>query len=249
MKQGTGGSIAGDATHPGAFTVAGTKKFTVASGATFIRNVFPGDTLDISAGADVGSYTVTSVDGARQITVTAGASFAGGAVTTWSITSVLKYNTNACTQCHSVALDFVMAARADYDGDAAIESVQDETDGLRTALTAEINARLVTLIGAGTTYTVSSGKVKYNKLGSGTTRVFPGPSVSSSDNPDIVWTSLSPAQQTEWETLYAAAYNLVFVTNDSSEGIHNTGFAINLLQSSYQALTGTSIGAPFVPFP
>ena len=79
--------------------------------------------------------------------------------------------------------------------------------------------------------------------------MFPGPSVSSSDNPDILWSALTPAEQTEWETLYAAAFNLVFVTNDNSKGIHNTGFAVNLLQSSYQALTGSPIGAPFVPFP
>ena len=249
MKQGSGSSIATDLTHPGAATVAGTRKFTVASGATFLRSVFPGDGLAITAGTDIGTYTVVSVDGARQVTVAAGPNFGGGAVTAWSITSVLKYNTGSCTQCHATALDFQMAARADYDGDAGIESVQDETEGLRTALTTEVNAKLVALIGAGTTYTVSSGKLKYNKLGSGTTRVFPGPSVSSSDNPDIAWSALSSAEQAEWETLYAAAFNLVFVTNDNSGGIHNTGFAINLLQSSYQALTGSPIGAPFVPFP
>lgn len=249
MKQGTGGSIAGDATHPGGATLVGTKKFTVASGATFLRAVFPGDTLDISAGADVGSYTVVSVDGARQVTVSAGANFSGGAVTTWSITSVVKHNTGACTQCHATALDFQMAARADYDGDASIESVQDEIEGLRTALTAAVNAKLVTLIGSGTFYVVSSGRVKYNKLGSGTTRTFPGPSVTTSDNPDIAWSALTDDQKAEWEALYTATYNIVFVTNDHSEGIHNTGYAVNLLQSSYQAVTETSIGSSFVPFP
>jgi hypothetical protein len=249
MKQGTGAAIASDSTHTGAATVAGTKKFTIATGATFLRNIFPGDTLLISAGADTGTYTVSSVDGARQITVSAGADFGGGAVTTWTITSVVKYNTGSCTQCHATALDFQMAARADYDGDTNLESVQDEIDGLRTALAAAINAELVTLIGAGTTYTVSSGRVKYNKNGSGTLRTFPGPSVTTGDNPDIAWSSLSGAQQAEWLALYAAAYNVTFVTNDKSEGIHNTGYAVNLLQSSYLAVTGASIGSAFVPFP
>jgi hypothetical protein len=249
LKQGTGGTIAGDATHPGAATVAGTKKFTVASGASFLRNVFAGDTLDISAGADMGTYTVASVDGARQITLATGPAFGGGAVTAWTVTSVVKHNTAACTQCHATALDFQMAARADYDGDATIESVQDEIAGLRTSVAAAIDARLVSLIGAGTFHTIANGRVRYNRNGSGTLRTFPGPSVTASDNPDIAWTSLTSAQQAEWQTLYAAAYNIVFVTNDKSEGIHNTGYAVNLLQSSYQAVTGTAIGAAFAPFP
>lgn len=249
LKQGTGASIATDATHTGAATVAGSKKFTVATGATFLRSVFPGDTLDISAGADIGSYTVASVDGARQITVTAGSNFGGGAVTTWAITSVVKHNTASCTQCHATALDFQMAARADYDGDTNIESVQDEIAGLRAALAAAVDAKLVTLIGAGTTHLVANGRVRYNKNGSGTLRTFPGPSVTTGDNPDIAWTSLTAPQQAEWQALYAAAYNNVFVTNDKSEGIHNTGYAVNLLQSSYQAVTGSPIGAAFVPFP
>jgi len=247
MTQGTGATIAGDSTHSGAVTVAGTAKFTVTSGPTFLRSVFPGDTLTITVGADTGTFTVASIDGARQLRLS-GASFAGGAATTWTVTSILKYNTAACTQCHATALDFQMAARADYDGDSTIESVQDEIDGLRTALTAAINARLVTLIGAGTTLSTSSS-VRYNKLGSGTNRTFPGPTVTTSNQPDIAWSSLTAAQQAEWETLYSAAYNIEFVTRDRSEGIHNTGYAVNLLQSSYQAVTGTTIGTTFVPFP
>jgi hypothetical protein len=249
MKQGTGGTIASDGTHTGAATVAGTKKFMVGGGSTFLKSVVPGDSLVISAGADVGTYTVASVDGARQVSLTAGSNFAGGAVTTWVITSVLKYNTAACTQCHATALDFQMAARADYDGDAVVESVQDEVAGLRTALTGAINARLATLVTAGTVYTVSSSRIKYIKGGTSPTYTYPGPSVSSSDNPEISWASLSSAQQAEWQAVYDATFNLIFVTNDHSEGIHNTGYAVNLLQSAYQALTGAPIGAPFVPFP
>jgi hypothetical protein len=40
------------------------------------------------------------------------------------------------------------------------------------------------------------------------------------------------------------------VTNDRSGGIHNTGYAVNLLQSSIKAINaGALTGAPFVPFP
>lgn len=249
MTQGTGAMIAGDATHSGAATLAGTKKLTVASGASFNKSLFTGDTLVIAAGADTGTYTVSSVDQARQITLSAPADFTGGALTTWSVTSTLKYNTAACTQCHTTAVDFRDTARGDYDGDSVVEVVQDEIAGLEAALEAAINAKLAALVGPGTTTTIGGGRIRYNKLGSGTLRTYPGPSVTSSDNPDISWASLTAPQQAEWLALYQAAYNLAFVRNDKSEGIHNTGYAVNLLQSSYLAVTGTAIGSPFVPFP
>ncbi len=251
MTQGTGALLFSDATHPGAATLTGTKKFTVASGASLLKAAFTGDTLVITAGADIGTYTVSSVDNARQVTLSGGAaSFAGGAVTAWTVTSVKKYNVAACTQCHTTAVDFRDVARADYDGDGSVEVVQDEIAGLEAALVAAINAKLVAYTGvAATTVTYGSGRVKYNKGGTGTLRTFPGPGTTSSDNPDIAWSSLTPTQQAQWEALYRAAYNNAFVANDKSEGIHNTGYAVNLLQSAYKEVTGTTIGAPFVPFP
>jgi hypothetical protein len=95
----------------------------------------------------------------------------------------------------------------------------------------------------------SKGKVGYKKTVGGAFRVMPGPSVTASDNPDIAWVSLTPVQQAAWTTLYQAGYNIAFVQNDKSHGIHNTGYAVNLLRSSYQAVTGAAIGSPFVPFP
>lgn len=246
MDQGSGTAIAGDAQHPGGGTVAGSRTFTVASGPTFLKSVVPGDTLVIAAGSDAGTYTVSSVDNARKLTLGTGPNFTGGAATSWSLTSVVKYNTAACTQCHTTGTGFENQARADYDGDTALETVQQEMAGLQAALLTAINAKLATLVAPGFTLTISQGRVRYTN--GSVTRVFPGPGVTTSENPDIPWSSLTPAQQAEWLALYRAAYNRTYVMNDKSSGIHNTGYAVNLLQSSYFAVTGSTIGAPFVPY-
>jgi hypothetical protein len=84
---------------------------------------------------------------------------------------------------------------------------------------------------------VASGRIVYTltaNLATGPTHV-PGPSVPASQNPTS-WTSLSAQQKTDWLALYQAAYNYTFVKNDQSNGIHNTGYAVNLLQSSIKAI-------------
>jgi hypothetical protein len=43
------------------------------------------------------------------------------------------------------------------------------------------------------------------------------------------------------EPQYIAAYNHLFVLHDGSFGIHNTRYAVELLQSSYQNLTGRPV--------
>jgi hypothetical protein len=254
VRQGTGLAAATEATHPTGTAVGGTNKFTVASGATFLRSVFPGDTLTLPA-PNAGTFTVQSVDGARQVSLV-GASFTADAPASWTLTSVKKYNTLACSQCHPAAgppEPFHMAARGDYDGDIAVsgpETVQEEIQGLLDALKAAIEAKLATsgYANAPATLETGSGRIKY-RLSPSVTRTFPGPGVTSSDNPDISWAALDAAQQANWTRLYQAAYNYFFVTNDRSGGIHNTGYAVDLLQSSYQAVTGAPIGAPFVPYP
>jgi hypothetical protein len=165
-----------------------------------------------------------------------------------ALTSVPKYNTVACAQCHITGSAFENLARGDYDGNGSAEFVQLEIAGLRAALLTAVQTQLSTLVGSPATLTVASGKVKYTITGSGLVRVFPGPSVPSSDNPDILYNTLTTAQKAQWDALYAAAYDWVFVGNDLSEGVHNTGYAVNLLQSAYKAVTGTTIGTPFVPF-
>jgi len=255
MVQGSGTAIATQVTNPAGTTVAGSQKFTVTGGPSFLKSVFPGDTLQILTGADASGtpYTVASVDSASQLTLTAPGNFSGGSATSWSLTSVLKYNTGACVQCHTTATDFRDVARGDYDGDGTIRPVQDEIAGLLNNLAAQINAQLAVLLGnANSSFTIASGRIVYAltpNLATGPYLTFPGPGVPASGNP-ITWASLTPTQQNSWLALYKAAYNWAFVTNDKSGGIHNTGYAVNLLQASIKAVNpATPVGAPFIPFP
>jgi hypothetical protein len=255
MTQGTGSSVADQTSNSGAAIVAGTQKFTVTGGPSFLKNIFPGDTLQITGGAGTSGtpYGVASVDTASQLTLTGSLPAGGGAVTAWSLTSVQKFNTGACVQCHTTAPDFRDVARADYDGDGTINPVQDEIGGLLTKLAGLINTQLATLLGnANNSFTVASGRIVYAltpNLTTGPYITFPGPGVPLSQNP-TAWNSLPPPQQAAWLALYKAAYNWAFVTNDRSSGIHNTGYAVNLLQSSINALSpAAQTGTLFVPFP
>ena len=252
MKQGTGTGVADETSHAGAQIVAGTRKFSVASGPTFLRSLAPGDVLIVNPGPGESSFPVAAVDGARQLTLGGAAALPVGAVADWSVTSPFKYNTASCTQCHTTAGDFRDIARGDYDNDLnSTEPIQDEIDGLIATLTAEIQLKLVAYTGvAAATLEPGSGRIKYRTTPT-VTRTFPGPSVTASDNPDIPWSSLTELQKTQWTTLYQAAYNISFVKNDKSHGIHNTGYAVNVLQSSIEAVTGVPYPAAkrFVPFP
>lgn len=243
MKQGTGSLVAGDAIHGAATTDPSAKTLRVASASTgpsFLRRVFPGDAVLL----DGVPNTVVSVDGARQVTLAAPPP---ASVTTWTITSTVKYNTASCTQCHAVGTTFEVSARGDYDGDGVTETVQAEIAGLRAALRAAIEAEISSLVGEPATLLAERGRIKYRKTATGAIRTFPGPAVSQSDNPDFYpWANV--VEKDRWNAVYGAAYNYFFETNDRSLGIHNTGYAVNLLQSSYRAVTGTAIGSPYAPF-
>jgi predicted metal-binding protein len=260
MAQGDGTSTINNATFGAATTATGTRKFSLSAipgAATLLKKVYTGDILVMTDGSDIGSFVVDSVDGARQITVQAAGPFIAfaGTVppTSWSISSVPKYNVAACTQCHTTAADFRDVARGDYDGNTLVEPIQDEIAGLRAALKTAIEAKAATLVGTPlapvpVTLTPASGRIKYTITAGSLVRTFPGPSVPSSENPEISYGTLSAADKASWDALYQAAYNWVYVGNDGSEGIHNTGYAVNLLQSAYKAVTGGNIGSPFIPF-
>ena len=78
---------------------------------------------------------------------------------------------------------------------------------------------------------------------------FPGPDVPKAESGFDWQLDLTDPQRALWTTLYKASYNMWFVDADDSDGVHNTGYSVNLLQSSYYALTGTQAGAPFAPYP
>jgi hypothetical protein len=255
MAQGDGTSTINDSTFGAGTTTAGTRQFVLsaAPGAqTFLRKIFTGDILVLTGGADAGSYIVDNVDGSRKLSVKAAGvftAFIGSTPTNWTVTSVPKYNTAACAQCHTTGSAFENVARGDYDGSGGIpDFVQVEIAGLRAAVKAEVEAQISTIVGSPVTLTPGSGKMKYTITAGTVVRVFPGPGVSTSDNPDILYNTLTGPQKAQWDALYAAGYNWSFVGNDLSEGVHNTGYAVNLLQSTYKAMTGTTIGTPFVPF-
>ena len=231
----------------------------------------PGDELVLEDGTDAGIYMITAIDSGWKVTTNAGSNFVGTVQPTlWHINSVPKYNTAACGQCHIVGTAFEVAARADYDGDGTPETVQEEVEGLldklKTAMESTtagvgLNDPALPKFGTGTspfTITTSSGKVAH-KGANGTTRKFPGPAPIGNSPPGTSpgadatqqadWAALTTAQQTQYEKLYKAMYNWKFVDHDRSEGIHNTGYVIGLLQSSYYDLTGTSAGSAFTPIP
>jgi len=240
--------------------VAGTRKFTFSPASpisSFLRKVYPGDELTLAGTADAGTYVVDSVDSARQITLQGGGGFTGG-TPTWAIKSLKKHNVGACVQCHPTAGDFRDVARGDYDGIGGKKPVQDEIQGLLAVLKTAIESKVAQLLApynspsftpVPVTVAVVSGRIKYTIISNGKVRTVPGPGVTTTENPDILWTATS-TDQAAWNNVYMAAYNMAFVTNDHSEGIHNTGYSVNLLQSSYKAVTGTTIlnSSPFVPF-
>ncbi len=259
MQQGGSGEppapaeVAGESSHSGGAVEVGTESFLVTGGPTFLGRIYAGDLLVLENGSDAGTYPIVSVDTGRRVTVNAPANFGGvSQPTLWRINSVSKYNTLACNQCHVAGPQFEVTARGDYDGDGFLETVQEETHGMLLAVEAAVEAAIndpALPKGLGSdpyTLTEASGRVAYrNSLGA--TRAFPGPSGSSPQQPD--WDALTPDQQTQWLKIYKAAYNFFFVEVDRSEGIHNTGYTVGLLQSSYLDLTGLSLGDPFVPIP
>lgn len=243
-------TVSNETTNTGGAVTANAKSFTVTGGPTFLNRVAPGDKLVLVNGSDAGSYVITSVDNGTKVTVSAGSNFTGAVQpTTWRIDSVPKYLTTACTQCHPVGPGFELLARGDYDGDAVLESVQEETEGmltkLRSAVETQLNdPNLPKVLGGGPyTFMVASGRVSY-KNAAGTTRSFPGPGGAGTTQQSD-WDALDQSQQDWWERLYKACYNWYFVEHDWSEGIHNTGYTVGLLQGSYKDVTGNNMGAAF----
>lgn len=257
MKQGGDHSgnnrlVANETTHTGGAVVASSKSFIVTGGNSFLTWVVAGDQLVLSNGSDAGTYVIKSVDSGYKVTVNAASNFNGTTqATNWSIISVPKYNTNSCTQCHPASPDFEFTARADYDGSGTIGSVETEVSGLMSKLLTEVTAGVNDvnlpkgISGGPYTIVIVSGRVSYANA-AGTTRSFPG-AAGAGTSQQTDWDALTPTQQARWEQLYKAAYCHFYVKNDNSGGIHNTGFAVNVLQAAYFDLKGSSAGAAYVP--
>lgn len=117
----------------------------------------------------------------------------------------------ACAKCHGTITDFNdIMARKDYDNDGDVEGIQEEVDGLLNVLAAK-------MVAADTTS-------DHHLMG---TEANPDPSaiVDSLDATDGITTPLAVK-------LRKAGWNLTYVLNDGSQGVHNPAYIIELLQQS-----------------
>lgn len=147
---------------------------------------------------------------------------------------LIKSNLNACTACHPGLNTINRQALGDYDGDRKIEGIQDEIKGLIAVLEEAINEKL----GYPEAHAVSTGgqiiiytdmkhtdslthKYENNKWVVDTTKPY--------------WTN--PAAK----EIYNALFNIFFIEDEGSYGIHNPVYAVQLLQKSYKELTGHDV--------
>lgn len=140
---------------------------------------------------------------------------------TFKVSSGKIQNTNACVGCHSKVEAFNRPALGDFDGDKEIGAVQDEVKGLLEVVKKAIEERIDG--GKGGSLSEYHGRV----------------TLTGKDGKKIKPENISKA-------LYIAGYNYFFVHNDKSNGIHNTSYAVQLLQSSYQNLTGEPVPNAYI---
>ena len=139
---------------------------------------------------------------------------------------------NACAGCHTGLTTFNRTAGGDYDGDSAVEGVQDETRGLLNVVLAAIQAKGAIQLPSfpfwivarcqggtnpGTTCTSNSAC-----LGGGTCVTIITPPGDRTVVEDAIW---------NWE----------FVDNSSDLGVKNTAYAVGLLQVAYKGMTGSGV--------
>ncbi len=133
----------------------------------------------------------------------------------------------ACEPCHGVLTTFDdVIAKEDFDGDGTIEGVQSEVTGLRTVLE---NAIIATGIDSLTTLGLKT--------------------VVGRDSTDGVWDTVN-ANGVWWPSqIRGAAFNLLAVEYDQSNGVHNAAFTVQLLQQSYKYLTGNDVAGAYMLMP
>ena len=110
--------------------------------------------------------------------------------------------------------DFNRIARADYDGDGTTEGVQDEVRGVRAILEAEI-LTTVTSTGAVITFDGSYFLIDGNR------------------------SNTAALNAVADAALMRAMFNHYWSRYEGSDGVHNTAYALQILQKSYEELTGS----------
>ncbi|MGE5553019.1 MAG: ammonia-forming cytochrome c nitrite reductase subunit c552 [Betaproteobacteria bacterium] len=127
-------------------------------------------------------------------------------------------NLAACTGCHGELGSFNRRSLGDYDGNGKIEGIQDEVDGLLKTLKAALEDAVFKATGFHTELEEAHSTTEFVK-----------------EDKSLVAADLIP------DNVRKAAYNYFFVLNDGSKGVHNPVYAIQLLQSSYQLVTGQPV--------
>jgi hypothetical protein len=117
----------------------------------------------------------------------------------------------ACGQCHQNLTDANLEAQNDYDGDGETKGFQDEVDGLIALVEEAVSEAL-----DGATFSSGQGAIQF---------------VDANEEPvtDVP------------EEVYNAAFNVMLLRNDGSQGIHNPIYAVQLLQQSYREVTGEDV--------
>lgn len=151
----------------------------------------------------------------------------------------------------------------DYDYPSYNKSNKDRTVQVRDDVngngvyTAGTDTTVITLTTGGLTVDAHIGQVlvfddsgeQYDIVDNdaGTITVDGDASGELTDDAVSIATETPSAWDSEWEAIYKATYNYFFVWQDHSGGIHNTGYAVNLLQSSIDELgTLPAAAAPYV---
>lgn len=158
------------------------------------------------------------------------------------------------TGCHTGLTTINRTANGDYDGDATIEGVQDETRGLLDLLKDELYiagaSRLLLNAGVPTDESDPEGEpanpywtlrrcvggsrdaLACNGTGGGTAPFnCPGGGVCT----------LTVPAGSRTATVINAIWNWEFVDNSEDLGVKNTGYAIGLLQIAYKGVTGVAV--------
>ncbi len=243
-------TVASDAdTYTNPITLAGTREFAVdeGSGPSFVGLVEVGDTITFNGPDAVTDVAIEAVMSRYSVLLSGSGNFTGGPVTTWSISRPALVLAEACRGCHTggwpVSDTFAINASDDWDGDSTTETVQLEIEGLLTELKTAIEAALLVKVGA--PFFELSTSMRYRRVSGGTRYYFPGVGETNADSQ--AWDDLLPPGSATWEQLSKAAYNYYFVDSDGSGGIHNSGYAVNLLQSSLDDLGALPVNAdPYV---
>lgn len=127
-------------------------------------------------------------------------------------------NLAACTGCHGEIGSFDRRALGDYDGNRKVEGIQVEVEGLLETLKVALEDAVFKATGFHTELEEAHSTTEFLK-----------------EDKSIVAAELIP------DSVRKAAYNYFFVENDRSKGVHNPVYTVQLLQSSYQLITGKPV--------